>query len=124
MAFEIFSRERHYSGNPSVTFSTSGRVAFNKAATIQLQKDKVEKVLLLWDKAKRVVGMRPVTENDARAYKVHWNRRGDGGGFSATTFLKFIEYDTSETSSLPMEWDEKEKMFLIEIPQQPVKRTK
>lgn len=122
MAFEVFSRKTQYKGSPAVTFTTLGRLAFNKAATITFQKEKVEDVILLWDKERRLIGLQPIANKDTRSYKVRYNKRGDGSGFSATTFIKYIGYNTSDTQSMPMEWDEEGKMFLIEMPQEFLKQ--
>ena len=122
MAFEIFSRKVQWKGSPSVTFSTLGRFAFNKAATTQFEKNAVENVLLLWDAEKRLVGVRPITKKDPRAYKVHMHKRGNGCGFSATTFMKYIGVDVTESRSMPAKWEEGEGMFIIEIPQEYLKK--
>ena len=124
MPFEIFSRKIQWKGSPSVTFSTLGRFAFNKAATAQFEKNAVENVLLLWDAEKRLVGVRPITKKDPRAYKLHMGKRGNGSGFSATTFMKFIEFDTSQSRSMPTKWEEGQEMFIIEIPEEYLKKDK
>jgi hypothetical protein len=48
--------------------------------------------------------------------------RGNGCGFSATTFLKYIGIDLSESRSMPAKWDDGEEMFLIEVPQEYFKK--
>ena len=116
MAFEIFARKVQWKGSPAVSFTKLGRFSFNKAATIQVEKNAVENVLLLWDAEKRLIGVRPITKKDVRAYKVHTGKRGNGCGFSASTFLKYIGYDMSESRSMPAKWDESEEMFIIEVP--------
>jgi hypothetical protein len=117
MGFEIFNRKVQWKGEPAVTLNKLGRVSFNKTASIKLQKEAVENVLLLWDKENRLIGVRPITKKDNRAYKISWSTRGDGCGFSATTFLKYIGFDTSESRSLPAQWDEQEQIFKVEVPE-------
>ncbi len=119
MGFEIYSRKIQRGGTPSVSFTTLGRLAFNKAATALFEKNAVEKVLLLWDPEKRLIGIRPITKTDPRAYKVHYGKRGNGCGFSAVTFLKYIGYSRKgETQTLPAKWNEQEEMFIVEVPEQ------
>lgn len=118
MGYEIFNRKVQYRGAPAISFTSLGRFAFNKAATMQLEKAAVENVLLLWDKENRRIGVRPITKKDDRAYKIHWNKRGDGAGFSAATFLKHIEYNASETRTFPARWDEEQLIFEIEVPKE------
>ena len=124
MAFEIFSRKVQWRGKPSVSFTKLGRFAFNKGATAQFEKNAVENVLLMWDAEKHLVGVRPITKKDNRAYKVHMGKKGNGCGFSASTFLKYIGFDTSETRTMPTMWDEQEEIFVIEVPENYIKKAK
>jgi hypothetical protein len=118
MAFEIFSRRTQWGGTPSLTFTKLRRFAFNKSATAQLEKIAAENVLLMWDKEKRFIGIRPITKKDSRAYKVHYGKKGNGAGFSATTFLKYIGYKENESRTVSARWDEQEAMFIAEVPEQ------
>jgi len=122
MSFEIFDRKVKYSGSPAMTFTTNGRISFNKSATAIFEKKAVENILLLWDKDKRIIGVRPIIKKDSRAYKVHYGKRGNGCGFSATTFLRHIRYNVNETQSIDTEWDEQEQMFLAELPEELLKK--
>jgi len=117
MGFEIFNRKVQWSGEPAITLNKLGRVSFNKTASTKLQKEAVENVLLLWDKENRLIGVRPITKKDNRAYRISWSTRGDGCGFSATTFLKYIGYDASESRSFAAQWDEQEQIFKVEVPE-------
>ena len=78
MGFEIFNRKVQWSGSPAITFNKLGRVSFNKAATALFEKNAVENVLLLWDEQNRLVGVRPITKKDNRAYKLHFGKKGNG----------------------------------------------
>jgi hypothetical protein len=122
MAFEIFSRKVQWGGTPSVTFSMTGRFSFNKAATAYFEKNAIENVLLLWDSDLSLIGVRPIRKKDSRSYKVHMGTKGNGCGFSATTFLKYIGYDYSKSMSMLAKWDETEEMFLIEVPKELIKK--
>ena len=116
MAFEIFSRKTQYKGSPAVSFTKLGRFAFNKAATVKFETNAVENVLLLWDDENKLIGVRPIGKKDVRAYAVHYGKKGNGCGFSATTFLEHIGYDVSETRSIATRWDDQDEMFIIEVP--------
>src|SRR3989304_4608484 len=117
MAFEIFTRKIKRIGSPGATMSKMGRFALNKTATVKLEGDAVENVLLLWDKDRRIIGVRPITKKDARSYKIHYDKRGGGSGFSAKTFFDYIGYDYTVTRTFPAIWNEQEMAFLIEIPE-------
>lgn len=116
MAFEIFTRKVTRSITPSITLSKLGRIALNKSATTVLEKNAVEFVLLLWDGESRVIGIRPITKKDSRAYPVKYGSKGNGAGFSAKTFLDFINVDYSESRVLPASWEADGSMLTAEVP--------
>jgi hypothetical protein len=122
MPFEIFSRKVNYGGSPAVTFTRNGRFAFNKASTALFEKNAIENVLLLWDKERRLIGVRPITKKDTRAYKVRTGNKGNGCGFTASTFFKYVGVDVSDSRTMPARWDEQEEMFLIEVPEEYLKK--
>ena len=114
--WEIFTRKVRKGGSPAVTFTTLGRMSFNKSATAPLEKDAVENVLLMWDATKRLVGIRTITKKDDRAYRLAYGKKGNGAAFSAKTFMDYIGYDYSESRSFPLRWDEHESVYVAEIP--------
>jgi hypothetical protein len=118
MGFEIYSRKIQRGGEPRLSFTTLGRFSFNKSATAEFQKRAVENVFLMWDKEKRLIGVKAAAKKDPRTYKIHYGTKGNGCGFSASTFLKYIGFDDRETRSVPARWDEQEGMFIIEVPEQ------
>ena len=105
MAYEIFTRKTPRMGNPVVSFSKIGQIAFNQYAARQLQKAGVEFVLLMWDPEERKIGIKTAGEKDPRAYRVRYNDKGNGASFSAKTFLDFIGVDYSERKAIPVEID-------------------
>lgn len=116
MAYEVFTRKTSRVGSPMVTLSILGRISLNKAATRTLEKDATEFVILLWDREARSIGIRPITKKDPRAYRVSYGKKGNGAGFSAKTFLDHIEYSPDQTRSFPVEWNDQENMFEVQIP--------
>src|ERR1700692_3818143 len=124
MPFEVFSRKTSRVGTPMMTFNSLGRIALNKSSTRRLEKDAVEFVVLLWDRDSRRVAIRPLTKKDPRAYRVAYGKKGNGAGFSAKTFLDYIEYDYSISRSFPVEWNDKEGQFEAQIPAEHFKDTK
>lgn len=122
MPFEIFTRKVQYKGEPSVSLTKLGRFAFNKAATEHFEKNAIEFLLLLWDKERRLIGVRPISKKDTRSYQLRTGKKGNGSGFSASTFLDHIGLDYSETRTFPAQWDEHEAMFIIEVPKEYLKK--
>jgi len=116
MAYEIYARKTKRMGSPMVTFSTLGRISLNKAGTARFEKEVVEFVILMWDPSAHKVGIRPISKKDPRGYRVSYGKKGNGAGFSAKTFLDYIEYDYGESRSFQTEWNDQENMFEFEIP--------
>jgi len=121
MAFEIFSKKVQRKGIPAVSITKGKIFQFNITASVKFKDDVIEQVLLLWDKEKRLIGIRPITKKDERAYRVRWGKRGDACGFSAVTFVRYIGYDASQTRSMDLKWDEGQELFLIEVPKEYLK---
>jgi hypothetical protein len=116
MAFEVFTREFVRSKAPKVTISGLGRFSINNSASAMLKKNPtVESVLLLWDKSTHQIGIEPVKKGDHRSYplKAYGPKGKSGTGFSAVTFLNFINYDWSQTRSFPAEWTGTMLIFTI-----------
>ena len=101
MAYEIFTRKVTRAGTPTVAVSKSGRIALNKSAFAVLDKNAIEFVLLLWDKDRHRIGIRPITKKDSRAYSLKFGPKKNGAYFSAKTFLDYIKIDYAETKSFP-----------------------
>ena len=117
MPFEIYTREFVRSSEPKVTVTNLGRFSINNSASALLKKNTpTESVLLLWDKATNRVGIQPVKKGDHRSYplKAYGPKGRSGTGFSAVTFLNFINYDWSQTRSYPVEWTENMLTFSIQ----------
>ena len=116
MAWEIFTRQVIRTGTPTVTITTMGRISLNKTATITLEKNAVEFVLLMWDKDNHQIGIRPISKKDPRAYRLSYGAKGNGASFSAVTFLNYTNYDWSKTRSFPVEWNQQEDYFQFKVP--------
>lgn len=117
MAFEVFTRDFVRSRAPKVTISSLGRFSINNSASAMLKKTiGIENALLLWDKSNHQIGIEPVKKGDHRSYplKAYGPKGKSGTGFSAVTFLNFINYDWSETRSFPAVWTG--TMLVVTIP--------
>jgi hypothetical protein len=79
---------------------------------------KTTHVLLLWDKDSCGCAMKAAVSKDAGAYKLTYNPKSNGAGFSAVTFLNYIHYDWTETRAFNAEWDDAEQMLVFQIPKE------
>jgi hypothetical protein len=116
MGFEIFTRKVSRMISPAITFNPLGRISLNSASTKLLEKDAVEFVLLLWDKDRLSIAIRPIRKKDTRTYHVSYGKKGNGAGFSAKTFLDYIGYDYSKTHAFPVVWNDAEGQLETNIP--------
>lgn len=116
MAYEIFSRKTSRMGTPMVTITKLGRIALNKTATARFERDAVELVLLMWDKESRKIAIRPISKKEPRAYRVTYGAKGNGAGFSAKTFLDYIELDFTESRNIAIEWNDADNMYEVTVP--------
>lgn len=120
MAYEIYAREfRRASTSPTLTISPLGRMSLNRSASELFDKEAVENVLLLWDKAAYRFAIRPITKKDPRSFNVRYSKKkGNGAAFSGVMFLKHIGYDFSQTRSFPIKWNADESVFEVDLPQE------
>jgi hypothetical protein len=116
MGYEIFTRKVRKLSTPAASLNNYGRMQFNKAATLRLEKDAVENVLLLWDAELRKVALRSINKKDTRAYKVAYGVKSNGAGFSAKTFFDYIGLDYSESRTVPVEIGEGDILLEFQIP--------
>jgi hypothetical protein len=102
-------------GNPTVSFSKIGQMAFNQFAARILQKDAVEFVLILWDGEQRKLAIKTTSnKKDPRAYRIRYNDKGNGASFSCKTFLDFIGLNYAERKAIPIEINTNSEM-LVEV---------
>jgi hypothetical protein len=118
MAWEVYKRQIIRTGEPTVTIGKMGRIAFNMVATDILSGDKATHIILMWDRESKKCAAKIASSKDTGAYKLTFNAKSNGSGFSAVTFLNYIHYDWTETRSFNAEWDDSEKMLIFTIPQQ------
>lgn len=120
MPFEVFTRDFVRTTAPKVTLTSLGRFAINNSASKLLASNQEISVLLLWDKSTRTIGIQPVKKGDHRTYplKAYGPKGRSGTGFSAVTFLNYIDYDWSVTRSFSAEWRPTENMLTLTIPEQ------
>jgi len=115
--FEIFEQKReHVDLSPAISIAPWGKMAFNKPASDFLKKKGIKAVVLLFDKKNSVIGIRqPIGFNESE-YKLSDSQHKSYLGLCPLAFLKYINWPLKKTKSFPLEWDEKESMFLVKLP--------
>jgi len=120
MPFEPYVREVVRTTEPKISISTFGRISLNRGATEFVTKTYSGGVVLFWDKATNRVGIQTAKKSDdkSRVYnlKAYGPKGKTGSGFSAVTFLNFIQYNWSKTRSFDVEWSATDNMLVFTIP--------
>lgn len=99
MVWEIFRGGREDRDSLKVTVSTNGFLTLNRAAWLALGLP--YKVHLLWDRDRRLIGLRAVGSLDPDGYSVT-NVQG-AGRITAKAFLQYHGVETSATRRWPAE---------------------
>jgi len=122
--YEVFSRKAPRMGTPMMSFSKQGQIVLNTLAAQQLQKATVENLLLMWDTEERKIGLKSTSnKKDSRAYHIRFYEQGNGGGFSAKTFLDYIGIDYSHRRAISVEINPNHEMVIeAKIPDEYFKR--
>lgn len=117
MSWQIYEKTAtRRSTEPTLTISKKfGRLGFNAAATELLKQQAFETVLLMWDADTHRIGIRNVMKKDSRSYTLRFSKKQYGAGFAARTFLNHINYDYSETRNFPIEWNEADGIFVVQL---------
>ena len=90
MAYEVFARNSPLRGNAYLSFGNNGSLALNQAASRQLKTAGVEFVIVLWDSVEKKLALQVARDaSDERAYKVRFNKNGNGANVSAKSFLEY-----------------------------------
>jgi hypothetical protein len=114
MAYEVFEKKSMARrGTPVMSISKLGQVVFNQPAAGILQKEAIERVLLLWDSSAKKLALKATSnKNDPRAYTIRFNPKGNGASFSAKTFLDYIGVDFEQRKQLAVEINTNSEYFI------------
>jgi hypothetical protein len=117
MAYKVFDNKATRLGSPALTIATDGRIALNADAGDTLRAVGARFVHLLWDAEARKIALRPLAKGDSRSYKLTVpSAHKRGMAVSGATFLRHIGWSLSDRVTLPLEWNEKEKILEAVLP--------
>jgi hypothetical protein len=124
MPYEVFTKKTTRMGTPTVSFSKIGQIAFNQTASRILQKETIEFVLILWDATEGKLAFKSTNnKKDPRAYRIRYNDKGNGAGFSAKTFLDHAGIDYAERKAIPIDITPDLEMFVeVKVPEALLKK--
>jgi hypothetical protein len=123
MPYEIFTKKTPRMGNPVMSFSKIGQIAFNQTAARILKKAEIENMLLMWDSTDGKLALQSTSNTkDPRAYRIRYNEKGNGASFSAKTFLDYVGIDYTDRRPIPIDINPDSEMFLeVKLPEECLK---
>jgi hypothetical protein len=115
--FKIFAQKREHINLPmAVSIAPWGKVAFNRPASDLLKEKGIKTAVLLFDEENLVIGIRQPKGFNESEYKLSNSQHESYLVICPKAFLKFINWPLKKTRSFPVEWDEKENMLLVKLP--------
>lgn len=115
MSYEVFTRKVPRLVSPGASLSPVGRLYLNRVAADLLNREAAEFVLLLWDKERLRIAVRPLTKKDSRAFRIQYGHHG-GGNVACKSFLMWIGLNLPEKINVAAVWNENESMLELDIP--------
>jgi hypothetical protein len=115
MAWELHKRTTRPSPkNPMVTLSKSGMIGLNSAVTRNILGEN-KFAHLLFEKEKRLIGIRFLKQSDPDTYPVKYTKSRSHATISGVSFLKANNIFPSETTAYPATYDEPSKILVVNI---------
>ena len=94
-----------------MTITKDGRIVLNADAGELLRRAGGKFVHILWDAAAYKIALRPLAKTNRSAFKLTTKRGRRSMVISGATFLRYIRWDLSKTVTVPVEWNEKERVL-------------
>jgi hypothetical protein len=116
MSYEVFERTGVRVEEPILAITPDGTIVFNAAASRILAGAGVRAVLLLWDKKTNKFAVKATSKGDRNAYKISVSPGRSTGSLKSLSFFRHIGWDAKHRESLPVTWNEKEKMLETILP--------
>ena len=113
MGFEKFTSSGK-TFKPKVSIRKYGQIGFNNGAVKKFDLDKYEYVILFYDRENRRIGIK-LTNNSSEDGAMKLQKRPLNVAISAKSFLEYYEIPYLKTSRYNPQWDENEKMIIIDL---------
>ena len=120
--FEKFTHRKFKAfDNPMATITKDKIINFNAMAMRKYIKD-FSYAIFYYDRKDKLIGIE-LTNNDApEAYKIRKDRNNRIGTISAMSFIKYYKIQAKKTLTYSIEWNEQEKMLIIDLKENQQKR--
>lgn len=115
MAYELFKRTGARVETPTLSITADGRMAINAAAVRIAKEARIGSVLLLWDAANHRIALKAAQRSDKNSYALSITAN-HSGSLRAKAFIAHIGWKARKRETIPLAWDEKERMFEGTVP--------
>ena len=99
---------------PKVSIRRNGQIGFNNGARKRFELDNYKYVILFYDKENEKIGIKLTNESNENGIMI-LQKRPLNVAVSAKSFLEFYELPYLKTSRYNPQWDENEKMLIIDL---------
>lgn len=115
MSWELFKRKSRPSPKePMVTLSKSGMIGLNAAVARNIMGDN-KFAHLLFDKDRRLMGIKFMKVHDPDAYPIRCAKNKGHGSIAGVSFLKTYKIFPSETTAYPAIYDDNTKILAVNV---------
>jgi hypothetical protein len=118
MSYEVFDSKAVRIGSPSLTITTDGRIGLNADVGDILASVGAKYVQILWDRENCRLAIRPLTKSDQRAFKLTFLQGRRGAGFSAQSFLNYIQWKPVDRFNTQVHWNDKDGLLEAVLPKE------
>jgi len=113
MSFKMFIPSRIPTNKEKITILKSGIFWVNRKTSERFFKG-FKRVLLYWDKERKVIGFKPVNDGE-HSYSLSRVEKRKDINISGMAFLKHNGISYKNTQSFEPAWDDKEKLVTIQL---------
>lgn len=113
--FEKFTQRKYKSfDTPMATVTKDCIINFN-AVAMEKHVKKFSHAVFYYDRKDKLVGIKFSNKDAPEAYKIRKDREGRLGSVTAMSFLKYYEINPTQTLSYHVEWNDQDKMLIIDL---------
>jgi hypothetical protein len=100
--------------HPKISIRKRGQIGFNSGAINRCHLDSVDYAVLYYNKVKKQIAFQ-FTNNEKDEGAIKIQKRPSNYFFSGKSFLDYYSIDYGETVAFEIEWDETQKVALIDV---------
>lgn len=114
MAFQRFTKTRSRGYTPKASIWSRGQIGFNQGAVEKFKIAEFDYAILFYDPDTRKIGV-SFTNDGKEEGATKISKRATGASISASAFLDCYEIDHSKTKKYDIEYDEREKLYVMKL---------